>query len=57
MVGKLFSGWKQKVVINGETSAWCDVLDDLILFHVIHIAQDFQLLQNDINKLVVVAIN
>ena len=78
-------GRKQRVVINGETSAWCDVLsgvpqgsvlgpllfniyvndmptqvsssvlqfaDDLKMFRVIDNAQDFQLLQNDINKLV-----
>jgi len=78
-------GRKQRVVINGETSAWCDVLgdmprgsvlgpllfniyvndmpaqvnssvlqfaDDFKMFHVIQSAQDFQQLQNDINKLV-----
>jgi len=75
-------GRKEKVVINGETSVWCDILssvpqgsvvgpllfnndmptqvissvlqfaDDSKIFRVVQSAQDFQQLQNDINKLV-----
>lgn len=77
-------GRKQRVVINGETSTWCNVLsgvpqgsvlgpllfniyvndipiqvsscvlqfaDDFKMYRVIHNAQDFQQLQDDINKL------